>query len=65
VLGLFDLAALFGAGGFDHVLDFLDFVLRCGRTDDKNQVVQTIFHVSSFPCSRRDKPAVTTKPDSL
>src|SRR6266481_2202640 len=48
MLGFFDLGALVAAGVFNRVLDFLDFVFRCGRTNDKNQVVQTFFHGSSF-----------------
>src|SRR5262245_42405073 len=60
VLGLFDLAALFRAGNFDGVLRFLDFLFRRCRTNDKNQVVQTIFHVSSFLPQRHK--AAATKP---
>src|ERR1700675_418045 len=54
VLGLFDLAALFGDGMFDGGEDLLDFVFRCRRAGDENQIVQTFFHddlVSS--CSGR------------
>src|SRR5260370_25077922 len=45
VLGLFNLAALFGAGVLDAGEDFLDFVFRRGRANDEDQIVQTLFHV--------------------
>src|SRR6266852_1866290 len=53
MLGLFNLAALFGAGMLDGGEHFLDFVFRRGGADDEDQIVQTLFHVmtSSF-CSR-------------
>src|SRR5712671_2547347 len=53
VLGLFNFAALFGAGVLDGGEHFLDFVFRRGGADDEDQIVQTLFHVmtSSF-CSR-------------
>src|SRR5712675_1253793 len=44
MLGLFDLGAFVAAGVLHRVLHFLDFVFWRGRTDDKNQVVQTFFH---------------------
>src|ERR1700730_16686899 len=49
VLGLFNLAALFGAGVLDAGDDFLDFVFRRGGTSDEDQVVQTLFHDCLFP----------------
>src|SRR5258708_6300806 len=54
VLGLFDLAALFGDGMLDGGEDLLDFVFRRGRAGDENQIVQTFFHddLVSF-CSGR------------
>src|SRR5262249_38196948 len=64
VLGLFDFAALFRAGDFDGVLRFLDFLFRRCRTDDKDQIVQTVFHVSSFLPHGGDK-AAATKPFPL
>jgi len=48
MFGLFDLGAFVAAGVLNRVLHFLDFVFRRGRTNDKNQVVQTFFHGSSF-----------------
>src|SRR5258706_10402194 len=39
VLGLFDFAALFGAGVLDGGEHFLDFVFRRGGTDDEDQIV--------------------------
>jgi len=54
VLGLFDLAALFGDGMLDGAENLLDFLFRRGRAGDENQIVQTFFHddlVSS--CSGR------------
>src|SRR5258708_33869029 len=54
MLSLFDLGAFVTAGMLNRVLHFLDFVFRRGRTDDKNQVVQTFFHGSSFLFQLRD-----------
>src|ERR1700745_1075879 len=61
VLGLFDLGTLIAAGVFNRVLDFLDFVFRRRRTNDKNQVVQTFFHGSSFLTAGAHTPQLQHK----
>ena len=48
VLGLFDLAALFGDGMLDGREDLLDFLFRRCRAGDENQIVQTFFMMTSF-----------------
>ena len=44
MFGLLDFRAFFRASRLNAGEDLLDFVFRCGRTRDKNQIVQTLFH---------------------
>src|SRR2546430_8018400 len=48
VLGLFDLAALFGASVFDDRKQLFDFLFRRRRPHDENQIVITFFHDDLF-----------------
>ena len=44
LLGLLDLAAVLGGGMLEGGHNLGDFVLRRGRTADKDQIVQAFFH---------------------